>query len=142
MRRHGRAGAGFTLLEVLVAFVIAAAALGVLYGGALDGLRATVAGARTEEAVSRAQSRLAAVGRGAPPVPGTTGGDDGHGFRWRTRVVAAAPPAPAGAGPEARQGPFIALFDVSVAVAWDEGGRTHQVQLDTQRAAPVPPPSP
>ena len=133
---------GFTLLEVLVAFVIAAAALGVMYRGTLDGLRAAVAGGRTEEAVSRAQSRLAAVGRGSILAPGTAQGDDGRGFRWRTRIVPAAAPAPAARGPEARTGPFIALFDVTVEVAWDEDGRTREVRLDTRRATRAPPPGP
>lgn len=138
----GGRGAGFTLLEVLVAFVIAAAALGVLYRGSLDGLQAATTGRRVEEAVSRAQSRLAAIGHGSAIVAGSRDGQDGRGFRWRTRIAPAAPPAPAARGPDARTGPFIALFDVSVAVAWEDGGRTREVRLDTRRAVTVPPPGP
>ena len=46
---------GFTLLEVLVAFIIAALALGVLFQGGIGGLTTANAAARYDEALSRAQ---------------------------------------------------------------------------------------
>ena len=139
MTRQG--AGGFTLLEVLVAFVIAAGALGVLYSGAVSGLRTARTADRYGEAVSRAQSHLATVGHGSAMVPGTRSGDDGGGFRWRVRIVQEFT-APAARGSEAATGPHIGLFAVSVVVSWDDGGTERHVQLDSQRAARVGPPAP
>ena len=71
-----RAARGFTLLEVMVAFAIAALALAALTQAALGGLHATQAAAHTQEALSLAQSRLAAVALN--PRAGEQSGD-----RWR-----------------------------------------------------------
>jgi len=67
---------GFTLLEVLVALVIAALAMGVLFSGAVSGLRAARLGGHYAEALSRARSHLAAIGPGAPLVAKGTMGRD------------------------------------------------------------------
>ena len=76
MRREAR---GFTLLEVLVALVIAGLALGALFSGAVTGLRSARLSLDYAEAVSRAKSHLAVAGIGAPLVAGTQHGDDGAG---------------------------------------------------------------
>ena len=137
MRRE----AGFTLLEVLVAFAIAAAALTALTQGALGGLHSVRVSGHVQEATSRARSRLATLGRGVPLLPGEQEGDDGGGFRWRQRV------APAGdtllAGPGAAPGAaWPVLLDVSVAVSWRLDGRAREVVLRTQRLALLPPEPP
>jgi len=118
--------AGLALLEVLVAFLIAAAALGVLYNGALDGLRGAVAAARTEEALSHARSRLAALGHGKDVVTGETSGDDGGGFHFHQRIVPVASTAPAG---------DLVLYAVRITLSWNEGGRARSVSLESQRLA-------
>ena len=89
MSRPGRAGGGFTLLEVLVAFVIAALALAVLYSGGIEGLAATRLASRRDEALARAAARLEAMCHGARLAPGLQSGDDGSGFSWRTQVQVA-----------------------------------------------------
>src|SRR6266446_5415666 len=58
-------GSGFTLLEVVVALAIAGLALVGLFRAGSGGLLAVDTAARAEEAVQRAQSHLAAVGRDA-----------------------------------------------------------------------------
>ena len=80
---------GFTLLEVLVAFVIAALALAVLYSGGIEGLLATRTATRRDEAVARAAARLEAMCHGARLAPGRQSGDDGSGFSWRSQVQVA-----------------------------------------------------
>lgn len=130
---------GFTLLEVLVAFVIAALALGALYQGALGGLQNARVAGQYQEALSRARSHIAAIGRGGPLAAGTQQGEDGGGFRWRVRVL------PAGSVPLARgdavtvaRGPRAVLYDVEVVESW--GGR--EVRLDSQRIGLAPPSPP
>ena len=131
---------GFTLLEVLVAFVIAALALAALYNGGIGGLRAAVVSGRYLEAVSRAQSHLDTATVGDSLTPSDRQGDEADGFHWRVRVTQAAVAATDPAAPQTRAA--LALYSVSAAVSWTENGRSRAVQLDTQRAAaaPLPPP--
>ena len=143
MRRAPRAHAnaatrGFALLEVLVAFVIAALALGGLLAAALEGLGATATAGAYEEAVARARSHLAAIGRSGPLLAGTQRGDDGGGFAWQSRIALLASTQPAGAD----GGPLLGLYAVSVTIAWHAGRRERAVTLQTERVAPAPPSTP
>ncbi len=122
--RADRGEAGFTLLEALIAFAIAALALAALLQGALTGLRAAQAATRTEEALARARSRLAAL-EATPIAPADRSGDDGGGFAWRLRVV----PAATSGG--------LTLYNVTVAVGWRDGGTPREVRLETQRLGPA-----
>lgn len=134
---------GFALLEVLVAFVIAALALGVLTEAALGGLRAAQVAGRYEAALAHARSHLAALGRGGPLLPGDERGDDGGGFRWesRTRLLATAPMARGDAATVGR-GPQVALYAVAVAIRWQDGGKDRSVELRSERVGAPPPVAP
>ncbi len=133
-----RTEGGFLLLEVLVAFVIAALALAALFGGAVGGLRATARAGRYEQAVARARSHLAAVGGDASVlVPGVRSGDDGSGFRWQVQVAPVATAALAGS-PARRP----LLYRVSVTESWRADGQRRQVQLTTARLQGQPPAAP
>ena len=121
--------AGFTLLEVLVATVIAGLALAVLFQGAAGSVRAARVAAHVQEATSRARSRLAALEQ-AVPVAAEQSGDDGGGYRWRTRVA------------QAERGGGFALFDLDVLIAWDLDGGERRVELRSRRMAPAPPEPP
>ena len=115
---------GFTLLEVMVALVIAGLALGVMFDAAAVGLRASQRAARTAEALSLARSRLAALGHGAALVAADTQGDDGA-YHWRQRVeLMAALPRPRGA---------VRLYAVRVALSGPEDGAVHAVELADRR---------
>jgi general secretion pathway protein I len=117
--------AGFTLLEALIAFAILALALTALLQGTLGGLRTTQAAGRTEEALARARSRLAAL-EAAPIRAGDQRGQDGGGFAWRTRIV----PAESAAG--------RTLYAISVGIAWLDGDTPREVRLETQRLGTAP----
>lgn len=137
-----RGKAGFTLLEVLVAFAIAAIALSVLLRGGVDSLSAARLAGRYDEAVSRARSRLDAMCHGARLAPQTLSGDDGGGYRWRVEVRPREStvlqfgndPDNAGASPPLR----ATLFAVAVAISWSAGARPREVLLDTQCLAFAP----
>jgi general secretion pathway protein I len=127
---------GFVLLEVVIAFVIAALALGVLYHAALAGLHATRTATRYEQALSRARSRLVIAEHGSPLIAGDMQGDDGGGFHWRLHVTpidgtVVRPFDPAGL----RQTPDfqLTLYAVSVWVSWDDFGIQRSLRLDTQQ---------
>ena len=120
---------GFTLLEVLVAAVIAGLALAVLFRGAAGSVEAARVAAHVQEATSRARSRLSAL-EGAEPVPGEQAGDDGGGYRWRTRVASV------------ERGGGFALFDLDVQIAWSLDGGERRVELRSRRMAPAPPEPP
>jgi general secretion pathway protein I len=128
--------AGFTLLEVLVALVIAGLALGVLFSGAVAGLRSAQLSRDYAQAVSRARSHLAAVGIGAPLAAGAQEGDDGGGFRWRVGINPLATITLAqqtDALGDAGRPPRVALYAVSVVISWTKDGGERHVELDTQR---------
>src|SRR5215475_4903184 len=128
---------GFTLLEVVVALAIAALAIVGLFQAASGGLFAVNTAGRVEEAVQRAQSHLAAVGRSAALIQGEFTDDDGGGYHWRlrarpvaTRQVAAPdgnPTVPASA----------TLFDVEVAISWPGRSGERSVVLRTMRLSPT-----
>ncbi|HLY56044.1 MAG TPA: prepilin-type N-terminal cleavage/methylation domain-containing protein [Stellaceae bacterium] len=134
---------GFTLLEVLVAFTIAALAFVVLFKTAGAGLVAARTAGRYEEAVSRARSHLDAIGTNIHATEGPLTGDDGGGYHWRLAVAPGATtrPSPDDSGDEgARPTPPvpISLYDVAVTITWTEGGRSREVTLHTQRLAQAP----
>ena len=120
-KRAGR-DAGFTLLEVMVAFVIAALALGVLFDTGVGGWRNAWIADRASEALSRAQSHLAVVGHGLVVAATVQEGDDGHGFRWQLRIT---PVQSAGR---------LTLYSVEVRETWSRGeNRVTQADEDNPR---------
>ena len=128
--------AGFMLLEVIVAFIIAALALGALYQAALTGLHSARTASRYEQALSRARSRLIIAGHGAPLASEDLRGDDGGGFRWRLRAVpiettAVRPFDPAGL--RRSDAVPVTLYAVSVWVSWHDLGVERFVRLNTER---------
>lgn len=125
--------AGFTLLEVLVAFVIAGVAVAALMQAGGTGLDATRAAMQYQQALSHAQSHLDAATHGAPLAPGDHQGDDGGGFHWRVRVSPAAVTTLQRIGSVPRPPLSVTLYDVTVAIGWNDGGRTRQVSLATRQ---------
>jgi general secretion pathway protein I len=122
---------GFTLLEVVVALAIAAVALVGLFQAGSGGLFVVDTAARAQEAVQRAQSHLAAVGRSAALVQGEFTDDDGGGYRWRLRVrPVATREAPA---PDVNSAAPTTLYDVEVAISWAGRNGDRSVALKTLR---------
>ncbi len=132
------ADAGFSLLEVLVAFVVLAlvgTALFRLFGGAMGN-----AGAAQEwsRATLIAQSRLALAAGAIPLRESTDGGteDDGR-VRWESKVAAYDTPDISPALQEASQSLAQRLYRVSVTVHLpDASGHDRAVTLETVRIGP------
>jgi general secretion pathway protein I len=124
-------GGGFTLLEVVVALAIAGLGLVGLFQAGSTGLVTADTAARTEEAVERAQSHLAAIGRDAALNAGQFTDDDGGGYRWRLSVRPV----------ESRQMPgtdggsatSTTLYAVEVEISWRDAGHKRSVVLRTLR---------
>ncbi len=137
--------AGFTLLEVMVAFVIVSLALVALLEGGADGLRGVGAAGRVEDAVALARSHLSAFDALAAPTAEDLQGDEGDGFHWRLRVTPLDSLTSTAPGRTRRDPATLTqttLFQVSVVVSWMTGRQQSSVRLDTQRLTPVPPPPP
>jgi general secretion pathway protein I len=93
-KTRASAEAGFTLLEVMAAFIIAALASAVLYHAGFNGVTENITAARYQEALVRAQSRLASIGTLTPVQPARLSGDDGGGYSWRLDITPAAVSGP------------------------------------------------
>jgi len=83
MRRSRRRQAGFTLLEVLVAFAIFALSIGALYESFSGSLRRTLKAESQERAWLTAQSLLTAIRVRPGPWPGEEVGVTDTGLDWK-----------------------------------------------------------
>jgi len=125
-----RSDAGFTLIEVVVAFVVAAlvvvAALQ-LFGGAFDG---SARAERLSRALIAAESRMAAVGVTVPLRTGEERGDGPGGTTWRTSIA----PYEADPALDADTLP-VRAYEVTVTVGW-QSGSSDAVTLRTVKIGP------
>lgn len=128
---RGLPSCGFTLLEVVVALAIAGLALVGLFRAASGGLFAADTAARVEEAVQRAQSHLAAVGRDAALAEGDFTGEDGGGYRWTLRIRPLT--ARQSLAPDGVTAVNTTLFNVEVAISWPGRAGERAVVLRTLR---------
>lgn len=136
--------AGFLLIEVLTALLITALALGVLIRSVTESRYALHAALKSEEAVVRARSRLAALEH-VGLLPGRRQGDDGGGFTWITKVV----PLATMAAMNGRGAQFVnsalprqTLYAVTIVIEWSQADIAHRFVLETERIGSAPPESP
>ena len=127
---------GFTLLEVIIALIVAGIAAAVLFQAVGTGLHATQTASMYDQAIVRAKSRLTVATHGTALAAGDWRGSDGGGFRYRLRVAPAGSAAlrPAGlVGPRASVSFPVVLYAVSVWIGWNDGGTERSVRLDTEQ---------
>lgn len=130
-RTRGRGAAGFTLLEVLVAFAVLAVALGAAMEVFSTGLRSARAAHTHTIATLLAESRLESVGVEDPLTEGESSGEWDNGYRWRVEVLPYAP------NDEALETPTLPdAFAVTVTVWRGDAGKAGSVTLTTLRLAP------
>jgi prepilin-type N-terminal cleavage/methylation domain-containing protein len=81
-----RREAGFTLVEVVVAFAIAAMVLGGLYALMAGALRGEAGAVARDQAVAAARAHLEAIGIEQPLAAGETTGVYATGVPWRLAI--------------------------------------------------------
>lgn len=121
---------GFTLVEILVAFVLLTMLLGGflnVYSSGLNSVRSSEAQAA---AVQVAEARMTTIGVEIPLAEGVETGLSDDGYRWTTEISPFEPE-----GEEASAG--LAALRVRVKVAWQEEDRERSVVLETLRLVPV-----
>ena len=116
---------GFSLLEILVAFAIAALALGMLYSVMGNNARQIGGLGAHERAMLLAESLLAAH----PTVPpqGLSESDQAAGYAWQI-ASSPYPTAVNSSHPQAAR-----LHEVRVVVQWGDGGAARSYELATLR---------
>lgn len=129
---RGRRQRGYTLIEVIVAFALLAAALTLLLGTLSGAARQVRGSADAGRAALYAQSLMSQVGVGEPLEPGTRNGDfeDGR-FRWSLDVRRwsdPAQPSTALVDPAAPR-----LLEVRLGIEWGDGGPGQRLLLRTLR---------
>lgn len=132
---------GFSLLEVLVAFMFLALVGTALYRVFSSALQNVAAAEEYTRALLIAESRLAALGFEKGLAAGSESGEvEGDKYRWTVAIRPYAPPeGAAGAGPSAGPLPVLGakLVEAEITVSWP-GPRdsSRQFVLNTLRLAP------
>ena len=137
---------GFTLLEVMVAFVVLAATLGLLLGMLSRGLKQVTQSQGETEATLYAQSLLDELGTIEPLAAGVrTGNFERERYRWRLQVQPASdpapPPPPAEGSPEAQAVPVESapiLYRVSLDMEWGAATPAQKLHFETLRLRASP----
>ncbi|MGF1631831.1 MAG: prepilin-type N-terminal cleavage/methylation domain-containing protein [Kiloniellaceae bacterium] len=129
MRNSRKREAGFTLLEVLVAFAIFALSFAALLQIFSGGLSNAAVADRALIALGHAESLLVRAGVEQPLAEGTRSGTLPDGMSWQESTArysdtqTLASPPPSGMQP----------YSVTVTVTWRDGRRTRDVTLTTLR---------
>jgi general secretion pathway protein I len=124
---------GFTLIEVLVAFMILTLSLSVLLRIFSGGLNNVAVAGNYAQAVLVAESQLAVVGRSEPLLVGQSFGESGEGFRWRRTIENYTP----WEDDTALTVP-VSGYRVTVEVSWTHNGRNQQIILNSLRVQKRP----
>lgn len=130
-RRRARPGErGFTLIEAVVAFAIAALVIGTLlsaFGGIVGGSRAARA---TETALALAEAKLAEIGHNASLQRGESSGRFAERYAWRARIEPYRLK-----GPGFDEVPGLAGFRIEVEVSWTTPRGPRSIALASLRLA-------
>jgi general secretion pathway protein I len=122
--------AGFSLLEVLVAFAVLAMVLASVLPGLGQGLRGVSAAEQRSTALWHAETRMAELAAGIGLGAGERTGELADGYRWRTSIRPALQRKPGEAPPHGME-----AYAVAVQVAWpgalpEQGVRLFSILLE------------
>jgi general secretion pathway protein I len=127
--RFFRANRGFSLLETLVAFSIAAVALGVIFRIYATGSTAVARAGDYAHAIVIAESRLAEFAVADDPGAAREGVEEGK-YAWTIHI------GDYPDDPSAALDSPVPLRLVEVEVRWDDRGNPRSLRLQTLRPAP------
>ncbi len=125
---------GFSLIEVLVAFMILAMALTVIFRIFAGGLRNVSLSQDYARAELLAESQMSAVGLDEPLQAGVTGGDWGERFNWERTIDEYQPWSD-----RRRLNAEVRAYRITVKVSWQHSGGHSEVVLSSVRLNSVDP---
>ena len=117
---------GFSLIEVLVSFVLLSMSLAVILQIFSTNLRAVDSVGKQNRALILAESKLAGLGNEIPLAPGELSGESGA-FNWQLKVS----PFIDDAGKDS--GIIHELYEVAMTVNWERGAGSSGIELRTLR---------
>lgn len=120
---------GFSLIEVLVAFVVMGLVVGTLLQLFGSSMRSVALSDEYSFAVQVAESRLAAIGSEIKVEDGNTSGEEkGSGYRWTVSM------SPIELSDKLEKLPLpLQLYRVEVAVTWQSGDKNREFHLSSLR---------
>ncbi|MGB5454656.1 MAG: type II secretion system protein [Gammaproteobacteria bacterium] len=124
---------GFSLIEILVAFMILAMSLTVIFRIFSGGLRNVALSEDYARAVLVAEAQLSAIGISEPLEQGVSSGEWGKRFRWERVIENYQPWEQQDKQLSAR----VLAYQVTVNVDWEHAGRSRQISLSSVRLKPV-----
>ena len=143
---------GFTLIEILAAFVVFALAFGAVMQALSGSIRNTAQSRGYTQAALMARSKLETLGITEPLEAGSSSGELEEGYRYELEISEYEPPpgevsvsggdgnereAPADRGPGANAGnvqPNVKLYRVMLTVYWGNQRRERHAEFSTLRA--------
>lgn len=134
-----RAERGFTLLEVLLAFLILSVSLAVLYRGAAGSLQVVDRAQSMQTAVMLAQSKLETLDVTEPLGIGETEGTfENEAYRW-VLIVKPFPALEEGEDETnvADDPADSPAYDIELKVKWDALAQENEISINTLRLAPL-----
>lgn len=122
---------GFTLLEIIAAFVVFALAFSVLLAIAGDDLRQARRASDYTQAALYAQSKLDPLGTGDKLEPGHDGGRFDQRYSWELDVRKLEPPQAEGGLIDTIP---VDLMRAELTVSWEDSGKPRNAKFVTVRA--------
>lgn len=131
---HYRKSGGFTLLEILLAFVVFALSFTLVLEILGGSMRSAVRARHYTEAALLAQSLMDMVGSDIPLVEGGTSGDSPGGYEWSMDIVGFQPETGQERILEISELSGTLLYWVDLEVRWGEETRSRAVQFRTVKS--------
>ncbi len=128
--------AGFSLLEILVAFTLMALIVAVLMRVFSGGLQGAGLAEDYARATSLAENKLAGIGSETPLVPGEISGTEAGKYRWKITMQGYEDKAASATPPQPQAIMRVQLMEVAISVAWSDYGKDRQVAMTTLVLAP------
>jgi prepilin-type N-terminal cleavage/methylation domain-containing protein len=115
--------AGFTMVEILVALIIAGMGLAAVSGLLSSGLTLSTTSARVDRETALARSAMERFGQDMKVEPGVRSGEAAEGYRWRSEVAVADPTVP----------PEMVRTAIVTVTVWDKNESDAGVRLTSLR---------